>query len=192
MELTAFIARVRDHYVEQFEAMAESLKRNDPQGVAEMKLRLNESSELFEHLYCVDFVKSNADGGPQLIDFQPERALTFSEVEGAIGEATLTVSHLRWDDVVIQHDAPSIGPEMLGPWFERWFDRNDERHAVGAAISRVIHSMLVLPETLSVDFGTAPPEAFVELLVLLEQAGALSIRVTSSRAEAEAEGAGPA
>ena len=187
MDLAAFIGRVRDHYVEQFEAFAAAQARESAQGASEVKLRVQEASELFGHVYCIDFLKGDAEGGPQVVEFQPARILSFSEVQGSIGDAALSVGHLRWDDVVIHHDAPALSPDTLLGWFERWFDPNDERHAVGGEISRVIHSMFVHPEMLSIDFGTAPPEAFVELLALLEQAGALSIRVTTSRVEAEAE-----
>jgi hypothetical protein len=119
-----------------------------------------------------------------VVEFEPARILSFSEIEGSIGDAALSIEHLRWDDVVVHHDAPALAPDTLLAWFERWFDPHDERHAVGDEISRVIHSMLVRPGMLSIDFGTAPPEAFVELLTLLEQARALSIRVTASRADA--------
>lgn len=184
MELAAFIGQVRDHYVGQFEAFVAAQKRESAQGASEVKLRLNETSELFGHLYCVDFLKGDGGGETRVVELQPERVLSFSEVQGAIGEAELTVEHLRWDDVVILHDAPPFPQDMLLAWFERWFDPNDQRHAVGEEISRVIHSMLARPGMLSIDFGTAPAEAFVELLALLEQTGALSIRVTSSRAQA--------
>jgi hypothetical protein len=187
MDLAEFITRVRDHYVEQFEDFAADQARESAQGASEVKFRLQETSQLFGHVYCVDFLKGEADGGAQVVEFQPARILSFSEIQGSIGDAALTVEHLRWDDVVIRHDAPSLPPDMLLAWFERWFDPQDERHAVGGEISRVIHSMLVGPEMLSIDFGTAPPEAFVEILAILEQAGALSIRVTTSRAEADAE-----
>lgn len=187
MNLAAFIGRVRDHYVEQFEAFASDQARESTQGASEVKLRLQETSELFGRVYCVDFLKADADGGPRVVEFQPSRVLSFSEVEGSIGDAALSVEHLRWDDVVILHDAPMLPPDTLLAWFERWFDPNDQRHAVGGEISRVIHSMLVRPGMVSVDFGTAPPEAFVELLVLLEEHGALSIRVTTSGAQPDAE-----
>ena len=186
MDLASFIGRVRDHYVEQFEAFAADQARQSAQGASEVKLRLQETSQLFGRRYCVDFLKGDADGGPQVVEFQPARILSFSEVQGTVGDAALSVEHLRWDDVVIHHDAPNLEPDALLAWFERWFDPNDERHAVGGEISRVIHSMLVRPDVVSIDFGTAPPEAFVELLALLEEYGALSIRVTTSSAEAGA------
>ena len=187
MDLASFIGRVRDHYVEQFEAFAADQARGSAQGASEVKLKLQDSSELFGHVYCVDYLKGDTGDGPKVVEFQPARILSFSEVQGSIGDADLFVEHLRWDDVVIHHDAPTMPPDTLLAWFERWFDPNDARHAVGEEISRAIHSMLVRPGILSIDFGTAPPEAFVELLVLLEEHGALSIHVTTSRAEAEAE-----
>jgi hypothetical protein len=49
----------------------------------------------------------------------------------------------------------------------------------------VIHSLLVEPGTLSVDMGTAASDALWDVLDLLEKAGAQSIRISASRADAD-------
>jgi hypothetical protein len=54
-----------------------------------------------------------------------------------------------------------------------------------APLSFVIHSLLIEPGVIDIDFGTAPPEAFWEMLGLLQSAGARTIRISSSRDEAE-------
>ena len=148
-----------------------------------MKLLLHHESKLFERLYCVDFVKNDP---PEIVELQPENILTFALIEGSFGEASLSVEHLRWDDVLLYHDSTDLPPQALSLWFRQWFDPEDERHDPAADLSRVIHSMLIEPSCVSVDFGTAEPEAFWDMLNLLEGAGARRIRISSSRADAPA------
>jgi hypothetical protein len=180
MDVEAFTARMRQHYIEQFRAFVAEQKQSCVKGAPEVKLRLGLESGLYRQLYCIDFIKNDP---PELIELQPERFLSFEALAGAIGDARLSIEHLRWDDVLIYHDL-GMSPEGTDQWFARWFDEEEERLEATAEFSNTIHSLLVEVNRLSIDFGTAPTAAFRELLDLLEAAGAKSIRVTSSRAEA--------
>jgi hypothetical protein len=51
-------------------------------------------------------------------------------------------------------------------------------------LSKEFAKALAESDVVSIDFGTAEPEAFWEILQLLEGAGAKNLRVSSSRAEA--------
>ena len=184
MDLDDVTARIREHYLEQFRAFIHEQKRGCTQGASEVKLRLSEKSEVFQHLYCVDFIKN--DGTAEIVELQPDRFLRFEPISGSLGGANLQVEALRWDDLVIHHDAPEP-LSGIDPWFEQWFDPEDKRRDEDAEFSGVIHSLLVLPDRLSIDFGSAPTTAFWTLLDLLEQEGAKSIRVSSSRDETERE-----
>ncbi|MGO9484841.1 MAG: hypothetical protein ACLPX9_09710 [Rhodomicrobium sp.] len=181
MDVAAIVARVRDHYVEQFKAFTDKQKRDCNQGAPEVKLQLSESSELFQRLYCVDFIKNDAQS--EAIELKPGNILTFNTISGSFGLAAVSIEHLRWDDVVIYHNLTALPPDPIKHWFRRWFDPDDERYDRGLGLSCVIHSLLIRPGMLSVDFGTAPPEAFWAMLELLERAGASTIRITSSEAD---------
>jgi len=186
MGITDFIARIRDHYVEQFGVFADEQRRSCAhRGGSEIKLRLGETSKLFERLYCADFVKREVNGQNEIIELQPENILTFDPISGSFGAATFSIEHLRWDDVSVYHDLAELPTEEINRWFQRWFDIDDERHVSHAPLSFVIHSLLVEPGVIDIDFGTAPPEAFWEMLGLLQSAGARTIRISSSRDEAE-------
>jgi hypothetical protein len=177
----AFIARIREHYIEQFRAFVAELKQEGARGGGpELKLRLDPKCEIFQQLYCIDFFKADP---LELLELEPARFLSFEPLSGAIGDARFIIEHFRWDDVEIYHD---LGMPLKGidQWFERWFDEKEERLEATAEFSNAIHSLLVEANHLSIDFGTAPTAAFWELLDLLEVAGAKSIRVTRSRAEA--------
>jgi len=183
MDAAALVTRVRDHYVDQFSAFANEQRRSCTQGSSEVKFQLSEDSEVFQRLYCVDFIKN--DGDVQAVEFQPENILTFDEVSASFGSAALLIQYLRWDDVVIFHDVQALPHEKVAEWFRLWFDPDDERHDQDAPLSDVIHSLLIQPSSISVDYGTAAPGAFWDMLELLVDAGATTIRVSSSRADAD-------
>lgn len=183
-DVVALVARVRDHYVQQFASFASEQRQTCVRGAAEVKFQLSEDSGLFQRLYCVDFVRNDESVEP--VEFQPEYALTFDEISSSFASAMLSIQNLRWDDVVIGHDVSSLPEIELSQWFRVWFDPDDDRHDPDAALSETVHSLTIQFSVLNVDFGTAPPGAFWELLALLEAAGATAIRVTSSPPEAVA------
>jgi hypothetical protein len=181
MDVITFISRIRDHYIQQFQAFAADQRRNCKQGAAEVKLQLDEG-DLFQRLYCADFIKN--DGDRVVVELQPESVLAFEPFSIPFGAASLSIEHLRWDDVLLYHDVAELPPQDLANWFHRWFDPNDERFDRDAPLSNVIHSLLVKPGVLSIDFGSAAIEALRDLLELIEAAGATAIRVSSSRQQA--------
>ncbi|HET6160310.1 MAG TPA: hypothetical protein VFE34_18340 [Dongiaceae bacterium] len=186
-EVTAFIARVRDHYIEQFRAFAAKQKRECGVGASEVKLQLSDKSELFRRMYCVDFIQKD-DGEHRVIELQPALFLKFDTISGSFGAASLSIEHLRWDDVLIYHDLAIPPADDISSWFDRWFDPEDSRMDENADLSSVIHCLTIRSGVLSIDLGTAPPDAFWDILDILERGGATSIRVSSSRAEAGDEG----
>jgi len=144
-------------------------------------LQLSERNELFGRLYCADFISN--DGEAKVVELRPRNVLTFTPIAGSFGKASLSIEHLRWDDVVIRHDRSELPHDGLSRWFQHWFDPDDRRHDPMAGLSGVVHSLLVEPGSVSIDFGTADPGAFWEMLELIEGAGAKQIRVTASVAE---------
>ena len=92
-----------------------------------------------------------------------------------------TASHAA----LVLHNGSFDVDQVLGSWFERWFDPDDRRYRAGADLGNVIHSLSAEPGRLSVDFGSAGADAFWEFLDLIEKSGATQISVTSSQVEAE-------
>jgi hypothetical protein len=109
-----------------------------------------------------------------------ESAAGLETISASFGAAALSIDALLWDDVIIRHDVASIPSDKIADWFQRWFDPDDERHDPDAELSNIIHSLRVKPYLLEIDFGTAPMDAFWEMLELLEGAGASDIRIGGS------------
>ncbi|HEY3799843.1 MAG TPA: hypothetical protein VGL58_15950 [Caulobacteraceae bacterium] len=179
MDPEELVARARDLYVEQFVAFAAGQKRAAPTGVAEVKLKLGPASVVYQHFYCVDFVRQQ-DGKPKIIELQPERALTFAPIVSTAAETELRFDALRWNDVVLRHDLSRLPGDAIAAWFQRWFDPDDERHVADAETGNVIHSLVLAAGRANIDFGTAEAEAFWNLLEVLISAGAARIRIGDS------------
>jgi hypothetical protein len=174
----SLVSRVRDHFVAQFQAFVDEKERAGPTGASEVKIQLR-GGELFRQLWCVDFIKKD-DGQHQVVEFQPGKFLKFEPISGSYGAARLSIEQLRWENVLISHDLPSPPVDEIADWFQRWFDPDDERLDPSSLLGNVIHSLLIEPGILHVDFGTASSDAFWELLDVLEEAGAAKLRVHCS------------
>ncbi len=174
------VAGVRDHYVAQFRGFVARELEASPGGASELKIKLKDDGELFNQLYCVDFYRGSggAAGGSEL---EPTH-LTFPALKGKFGQAALSLVDLRWSDVLIRHDLAQVPADAMLEWFRWWFDPANARRDPAAELSGNIHSMLVQPGAIFVDFGTTDPGAFWSLLELLEAAGASNIVVGSSKA----------
>lgn len=179
-----FLSRIRDHYVDQLLVFIADQRRNSLRSESEVKIELEPGSPVFRSLACADFVRN--DGTPEIVEFEPDRMLGFDPISTTLGGAQLNIERLRWDDVVVDHNGSFNAEQVLGSWFERWFDPDDRRYRAGADLQNVIHALTVEPQRLTVDFGSAGPHAFWELLDLIEKSGATEIRVTSSHVPTEA------
>jgi len=176
-EFENLVVRVRDHYLEQFWELANQRASRCTVGTAELKIQLNGPSELYKRLYCVDY--ATKDGEIEVFEFAVEKFLLFDPVTFDCGQATLVVDHLRWDDVMIEHDLPDVPADAVDKWFEHWFDPEDAADRQ----TEIIHSLVLRPARITIDMGTAPPEALYGMLALLERAGARNLRITAGRAE---------
>ena len=181
MEIRALVARARNHYVAQFEEFIERQSSGCSRGAAEVKLLLSDKTQLFRHMYCADFVKN--DAGAAIVDLQPEHVLSFDMIAGTFGRAEARIERLRWDDVIVRHDLPALREEIFTGWFERWFDPDEKRYEPTLKLSGKIHSLLVETAAVNVDLGTAPTDAFWQLLEVLESAGASDIEVSAGSAK---------
>lgn len=178
MDAAALVARVRDHHIEQFRRFVKGMRRDCSKFASEVKLRLNAKSDLYQALYCVDFIKNDP---PEIFEMRPDTILDFAQSMGTFGNAALTIERLVWDDVVLGHDCPRLDEAAIADWFRTWFDAEDVRHDPAAGFGNVIHSLNFKPGQISVDFGTAEPQAFWDMLALLVRSGATRISVNSSR-----------
>jgi hypothetical protein len=181
MDPAAFILTIQSHYLDQFRSFITEQQQHCVRGSAEVKFQLPGQNELFRQLCCVDFVKNDDEVEPA--ELVPD-IVSFEAIAGRLGDCDLLIEQLQWNDAVIHHTLSTPPIEELNAWFQHWFDPDDERHREEAELGGIIHSLWVRPRELTVDFGTAPPDAFWSLLALLADAGATGLRIATSDAMA--------
>jgi len=92
---------------------------------------------------------------------------------------------LVWNGIDFRTDADLSNPTPLIKWYTKWLDPEDARPVDERGLQGVVHSV-VMPDKgedgqwiVPVDFGSAPIEAFSELMEVFRQCGARRIRVES-------------
>ena len=130
----------------------------------------------------IDLMMGSAKA-PQLLKIENTQRVGFDAISAGFAEGfSVAIEPFSWDscDVVAQGDLEDWKP--LLDWFERWFDRQDEKPEDADGLAPVIHEMgepqaTTLGTAFTVDFGAAPIDAFVDLMVTLNQKGMTQIRV---------------
>jgi hypothetical protein len=96
------------------------------------------------------------------------------------------VLFLRWDDCEFQCSPASDVTEPLVAWLRQWSDPTDANPLDADGLRGAVHSVTPPQRSpdgstvdFAVDFGSAPPEAFVALVAALFGCGVRSIQVGS-------------
>lgn len=171
-----FIARVRDTYVDQFRTFAEHQLAGDTDGETEIKLELDQADGVLKSLYCADFMIETEDGFEPIL-FQAEAQLFFEPFEVRIGSIDITFASFGWDGIDIRYESPLTADQILDEWHDYWFDADDERRDLDAFLNGNIHNVVVFPGGVSVDMGTAPAEAFWDLMEAFDAAGVRRLEI---------------
>lgn len=172
------VTRVREHYLEQFWKFVEEQKERCPTGTNELKIQSNGPREtLHRNLYCFDFA-TNHDGKIGFVELEPDKFLSFEPFVVDYGRMAVRVDELEWDRIIVRHDLGELPPGAIDAWFDRWFGPDDQQ-------TDMIHWLGSNTSEISCDLGTAPEDAFYDLLDLLEGAGVKTVQISSGRAEAE-------
>lgn len=170
-DIYALIEQIRGAYLEGFRDFVEQQHKAGERGAAEVKMAIPGQAKLFKQFYCADFV-NNDDNGPDAVEFAFDQFYSFTGLRGDLGDLSVTFTSMRWNDVIIAHDLETLPADAIADWFEEWFDPTDQRHDPAAEFSGTIHSLMIEPHALTIDFGTAPADAFWSLINLLDEAGA--------------------
>ena len=176
VDAAVVVEQVQAHYEAQYSQFIQTQLKSCGQCSHEVKLRID-SAALFSNLYCTDFL--NNDDGSNVVEFAPESKLEFQQTSQELGSATLVLRSLQWDRVFIETDIDQITDAAITVWFEYWFDADDVRTGEQPVLGNIIHSVSVDGGAINVDFGSAEPQAFWDLISALERAGANIITVSS-------------
>ena len=123
------------------------------------------------------FKKGDKVGPAEASIKNPRRFSPMAETWGAL---QVTAHPLTWNAVEFQMIGSPPDHEVLFAWLDRWYDKGDTKSPVSDGLFGVVHN-ITPPElrdgawSVSIDFGSAPIEAFTTFVDLVQGTGAQSL-----------------
>jgi hypothetical protein len=177
------LSAIRTHYVKQ---LAEVVRKAP--GHVEPAFRLADGALALEGALQLpgraDFIPTDGPntGEPRSVD--ADSRLTFDPIEVTHLSCTITLEPFTWDWATVLVNGITVDnmATMVGDWFYRWFDPEDAKTADADGLFAVVHfaSDPVAREggvETTLDLGSAPVDAFQDILKMLAEGGATQIRV---------------
>jgi hypothetical protein len=177
------IHELRAHYMSHFERVLAESRPQFSHVAAEVMLEvpLQGESELLYRVYRADIMAKTAKG-PTILEANVEPMVPQTTNLDGFGIPVVLLPAV-WNGIEFVVDGPLPSEAKLLPWIAKWIDIDDQRYVEGQAFQSVIHNCL-RPTVrgsryrTSVDFGSAPVEAVLELIEILKP-GARSIEIGS-------------
>ena len=186
MTLDELLTKERTQYLTTFQSGIDQYKTD--KSAIEVMLQMTADQnrnqpEIFQ-LNRYDFLNVNAEGKYDIKEFNLEKdsIFKFDQQVYEINGLTVTVRPFVWNGCEFTLDKkPDIAYDN---WAKKWIDIDDKKHVEGQGFQNVIHSVTFPEEdsgkwTTSIDFGTAPIEAFKDLLKTLSGQGIKEVEVHS-------------
>jgi hypothetical protein len=180
--LTRILSEAREHYLAHYRRVIRRARADRPEAVPEVLVELDTpGSSLVRRLNRVDVIWGGA-ANPSIIEANVDPVSTAACLHSEPGPPALRAFPLVWNSFeVVYPDEVDLGSGFT-QWFERWLDVDDAQVPDEDGLAGVIHSVTVPGPFLtgwgfSVDMGSAPVSAVIELLALpaLRQVGAVDI-----------------
>jgi hypothetical protein len=178
------VAKVRDHYVDGLRSSIARLKQTASDAVPELMLELGEGRRPRPYsLFRTDLI-SGGSQKPKITEFNQDSFLDFDPINFSLGHLSCRLHPFYWNGVEIKAIGLPTDWSRFECWVREWIDEADDRESDLDGLAAVIHSVMK-PEiegdhwTTSIDFGSASPETFWNLLELLESLGVRSVELGS-------------
>lgn len=168
----------REVYVEHLHRVIAKRCGGAEKAASELWLELPETSAMYKRYFRVDAItnEGKSKSFEANIDL-PKGEAELVEVDGL----PIVLEPIVWNGVDLDcRGCTTISLQVLNNWFEQWFDEKEVRKQDENGTSGVIHSLRVEGSVVSVDFGSAPPEALVDLVSILTNLSPDRILIHSS------------
>lgn len=184
MSVVSIVRTERDRYSNYFEAAFESVKADDAQCVRELLIAINGEALPYPYRYLrLDALKKKPDGTDHAYEFWLDPSPEAEARSFQLGPVAVEIYPFTWCAAQVAFDrAPDIG--KLEAFLTAWLDTSDSRGSGGAGPANAIHSASPVESNgelsfLTIDFGTAPADALLDLIDFLGNEGADRIIVVS-------------
>ena len=168
MELQEILKKHREYYLKKYLNYTSTIDN----AVLELLIDVNseEPEEIFR-LYRYDLA-TNSEEGPDIKEFNADGYLNHQAVNFTINNKKIILAPISWNGVEISVDNYSDDIENIKKWAIKWIDLEDEKTQDSNNLQGVIHNITKPAKedngiNFSVDFGSSPVEAALELIDIL-------------------------
>lgn len=188
-DLVATLDDYRAHYVEYYTSAIVEYREKYQPGGPEILVEIGgrEALPYAFRLYRMDLA-SGAVEPPNFTEVNVHRLPPGTVQEFAVDELSILLAPVLWNGVEITCGEFDRDSDLIAHWAIRWIDPDESHQSDENGLGGYVHSV-TWPEyvgaemSFSVDFGSAGPEAFVELMSVLGDLGVRQVDVSSSWVE---------
>ncbi|MDZ7925097.1 MAG: hypothetical protein U5M23_13835 [Marinagarivorans sp.] len=194
-DLQRYITNIRNHYLNIYMDAIKTFKAQHEQTEVEALGSMNGIEDRPEIFRWRRFdLVTHATQPPRMANFRPDTHVNF-EPQSYVWQRKMKVrlEPIAWNDVSFECTDFNLQKSQLEHWAVRWMDPNNQRPVDNHGMGNRIHAV-TFPERkvnrteFFVDFGSAPIQAFQELLQVLMLAGTKKVRIrTHSLRASEAQ-----
>lgn len=166
--LSGLITAERQRYYDIFIEMIETLKEGKSTFATELAIQSDdEEIPAPFNIMRVDFFYKNENQEDSMSEIRPNENPDFEPLEFQLGDLLVNMNPFCWNSCEIT--AESIDMDALAQWLIKWLRIDEEEED---QLAEAVHSCSYPQETengytFTIDFGTAPIDAFIDLLQLL-------------------------
>lgn len=190
-ELQRYITNIRNHYLNTYLDAIAAFKARHEQ--AEIEAIANvpgiEGQPEIYRWRRFDMVDQTPEP-PRIANFTPDTHVNF-EPQSSLWQKKMKIRFepIAWNDAGFECIGLSMQKAQLVQWAERWMDPNSQRPVDNHGLGGRIHAITFPAKKVNrleffVDFGSAPVQAFQELLQVLMLAGTKKVRIRTARFKA--------
>lgn len=189
MELKDALTIVRDEYVDTYKKVLSEYRAQSLQVTPEVAFQLKGVLSIFMSVSVIDAIVQTESGEKQACEIQVNPKILLENLQFQITPAVeLTWERFEWNAAEFLVENYLGNDVAFTNWCQKWLHFEGQFEHDEDGLSGIVHSIslptLVGGKTvIGIDFGSAPIEAFVELLPLLAESG--NIHVKSGMVEVE-------
>jgi hypothetical protein len=184
MELSDYLADMQQTFLRVYQAAYDQQVASGAMITPEVVIKLSDGQ-----LYAVDMLRRENEA-INVVELSKEMAVPSPAFSGTYRAMAINFAPAGWDALTLTPQACVAQPNGIEEWTVRWMDVEAQHRLPEAApFGGVIHMIRAVGPAYDIDFGSAPPEAFLAFMDILAEAGCTGVGIVPTPLASPAGGA---